>query len=68
MDFDADGRFNGLLKGTDHHRLAIDGLWDLAFGNGGKAGATNALYFTAGPNSDADGLFGSLVPAAGEGT
>lgn len=64
MAFEADGDFRGLLKGTDHHPIVIDGLWGLAFGNGGKAGVTNALYFTAGPNGEADGLFGSLIPVA----
>jgi uncharacterized protein (TIGR03118 family) len=53
----------GLLEDTHHHPIVIDGLWALAFGNGGSAGVTNAIYFTAGPNSEADGLFGSLTPA-----
>ena len=33
-------------------------------GNGGNAGVPDALYFTAGLNHEADGLFGSIVPAA----
>ena len=41
----------------------IDGLWGLAFENGGKASVPDALYFTAGLNGEADGLFGSIVPA-----
>jgi uncharacterized protein (TIGR03118 family) len=60
--FDYDGHSDGLLKGTNHHAITIDGLWALTFGNGGRAGVTNALYFTAGPNGEADGLFGSLTP------
>ena len=40
----------------------IDGLWGLAFENGGKASVPDALYFTAGLNGEADGLFGSIVP------
>ncbi len=63
MAFEHDGDFEGLLEDTHHHAIAIDGLWGLAFGNGGKAGVTNELYFTAGPNGEADGLFGSLEPA-----
>jgi uncharacterized protein (TIGR03118 family) len=35
-------------------------LWGLAFGNGASLGRANFLYFTAGPNGEADGLFGSL--------
>jgi uncharacterized protein (TIGR03118 family) len=63
MTFEADGEFNGLLNDSTHHPVVIGGLWGLAFGNGGRAGVTNTLYFTAGPNGEADGLFGALVPA-----
>jgi hypothetical protein len=42
--------------------ILIDGLWTITFGNGGNGGATNTLYFTAGPNGETDGLFGSLNP------
>jgi uncharacterized protein (TIGR03118 family) len=63
MAFEADGDFDGLLEDTHHHALTIDGLWGLAFGNGGRAGVPDALYFTAGLNGEADGLFGSIVPA-----
>ena len=44
-------------------RLTINGLWGLAFGNGGLACNTNTLFFAAGFNDEADGLFGSIVPA-----
>jgi uncharacterized protein (TIGR03118 family) len=63
MTFDASGDFTGFLEGPNHQPIAIDGLWGLAFGNGGKAGVPDALYFTAGLNGEADGLFGSIVPA-----
>jgi hypothetical protein len=43
--------------------IEIHGLRGLAFGNGAAAGPTNALLFTAGPNDDADGLFGTLIVA-----
>jgi uncharacterized protein (TIGR03118 family) len=62
MTFEADGDFQGLLTGSDHHPLTIEGLWGLSFGNGGRAGVTNVLYFTAGPNGEADGLFGAIMP------
>lgn len=55
------GKFRGSLHGTDGKKLTIDGLWALSFGNGNKAGDPNTLYFTAGPNGEADGLFGSLT-------
>jgi hypothetical protein len=37
----------------------------LQVGNGVSSGDTNALYFTAGPNNEAHGLFGSLRVASG---
>src|SRR5437899_2706958 len=46
--------------------LAIDGLWALGVGNGGGAGPTTTLFFTAGLNEEKDGLFGTLVPIASE--
>ena len=42
--------------------VVIDGLWSLKFGNGGNGGSVNTLYFTAGPNGEHDGIFGSLDP------
>jgi uncharacterized protein (TIGR03118 family) len=63
----ATGAFLGLLKGTDSAPLAIDGLWQLIFGNGvagaippTQGGNSSVLYFSAGINNQADGLFGSL--------
>jgi uncharacterized protein (TIGR03118 family) len=64
MAFGADSsNFHGLLEDPADHPISINGLWGLAFGNGGKGGAADALYFTAGLNGEADGLFGSIVPA-----
>jgi uncharacterized protein (TIGR03118 family) len=56
----ATGAFVGQL--TDAHNLpvAIDGLWGLKFGNNGSAGGAGTLFFTAGINHEADGLFGRL--------
>jgi hypothetical protein len=34
-----------------------DGLWGLRFGNGGFGGDVNTLFFSAGINDEADGLF-----------
>ena len=52
----------GELRGTDGKPLAIDGLWALEFGNDGGAGPSTRLFFTAGPNDEQDGLFGSIDP------
>lgn len=43
--------------------IEIEGLWALSFGNGGAAGPTNALFFTAGPDDENAGLFGRIDPA-----
>jgi uncharacterized protein (TIGR03118 family) len=51
----------GALGDTAGHPLVIDGLWALAFGSGGAGFDASKLYFTAGPNDEADGLFGSLT-------
>ena len=42
--------------------MKIDGLYGLIFGNGGSAGATNTLFFTAGPVNGTQGLLGTLTP------
>lgn len=62
MAFEADGGFRGFLEDSQEQPIVIDGLWGLAFGNGGKAGVPGALYFTAGLNGESDGMFGSIVP------
>jgi uncharacterized protein (TIGR03118 family) len=62
-----DGKFIGMMKNSaDNTTLTIDGLWALAFGNSAGAGPYNALFFTAGPNGEADGLFGALTAVASE--
>ena len=51
----------GTVDGADGSALVIDGLWGLMVGNGAGGGLANALYFTAGPNGESNGLFGSLT-------
>ncbi|HVZ64393.1 MAG TPA: TIGR03118 family protein [Lacunisphaera sp.] len=63
----ARGRFRGYLQGADHRRLQIDGLWALAFGNDANAGPATTLYFTAGINDEAHGLFGTITLAPDRG-
>jgi uncharacterized protein (TIGR03118 family) len=50
----------GQLVDVSGTPVVIDGLWALAFGNGSKAGSTDLLYFTAGPQGGTHGLFGSF--------
>ena len=54
---------DGTLRVPDGAPLSIDGLWALQFGTGSAAsGPTGTLFFTAGPNDESDGLFGSIAP------
>jgi uncharacterized protein (TIGR03118 family) len=62
MAFNERGKFLGLLQSTDKNPVMIDGLWALKFGNGAKAGDAGTLFFTAGPDGEHHGLFGSLSP------
>lgn len=50
----------GPLKDRAGMPIVIDGLWGIAFGTGGAAGPKNVLYFAAGPEDEAHGLFGSI--------
>jgi len=64
-----DGSFLGLMKrpAPNDSVLSIDGLWAIGFGAGNaNSGPYNTLYFTAGPNDENDGLFGTLVPVPAE--
>lgn len=56
------GEFLDKLRDEHGQAIVIDGLWTLRVGNGGNGGSANAVYFTAGPNDEHDGLFGSLTP------
>lgn len=57
------GEFEGRLHGK-RGVLVIDGLWGLAFGSGApntNNGPANTLFFTAGPDDESNGLFGTLT-------
>jgi uncharacterized protein (TIGR03118 family) len=60
------GKFEGKLLDAAGANLTIDGLWALSFASNGTSGSAIELYFTAGPNDEADGLFGKVVPVAAE--
>ena len=57
------GEFLDKVRNPHGQAIVIDGLWTIMFGNGRNGGDQNKLYFTAGPNDESDGLFGSLAPA-----
>jgi uncharacterized protein (TIGR03118 family) len=64
--FDSGGRFLDELDRPNGKPVIIDGLWKLTLG-GGRTSSPDTLYFTAGPNDEKDGLFGTITPASGKG-
>lgn len=59
--YDAEGHFLDELDDAHDKPLVIDGLWTLTLGGGAKS-SSDTLYFTAGPNKETDGLFGTITP------
>jgi len=56
------GEFLGPLRDANGKTIEVDNIWALQFGHGNAAsGALNQLFFTAGPNSYANGLFGVIT-------
>jgi uncharacterized protein (TIGR03118 family) len=58
------GQFVGTVKDTSGKPIVIEQLWGIDFGDGtGANGATNQLFFTAGPpnTSNLAGLYGFIV-------
>lgn len=56
------GVFLGHLADSTGRPIVINQLWGLDFGKGaGANGATNELFFTAGPDDYANGLFGVIT-------
>ena len=55
----------GQLRDESGGVLTIDGLWALQFGKGALAnnGPTDTLFFTAGPDDESHGLFGTIRAA-----
>jgi uncharacterized protein (TIGR03118 family) len=62
------GRFLGTLTDSTGNPFTVSGLWGIAFGNDGVSQQTsaslnqpsNTLFFTAGPNDEANGVYGRL--------
>lgn len=59
--------FRGSLRGQDGRIIQIDGLWGLAFGNGFASQPVDTLFFTAGPNGEANGIYGRIDAMGGNG-
>jgi uncharacterized protein (TIGR03118 family) len=63
--FGPHGEFFGPMLGANGLPLINGGLWALVFGGGSKS-SPDTLYFSAGPNSETNGVFGTIVPTAAE--
>ncbi len=63
----ASGAFLGTVSNANGKAIAYPGLWGIVFGNDIQQQPHNTLFFAAGINGEADGLYGriDLVPAGG---
>jgi uncharacterized protein (TIGR03118 family) len=59
--FNDGGTFVDQLEDASRNPLSIDGLWTLTLG-GGRNSSSDKLYFSAGPNKEVNGLFGTIAP------
>jgi uncharacterized protein (TIGR03118 family) len=58
--------FLGTLDGANGQPIVNSGLWSLETRTGGAGDNTDAVYFTAGINGQADGLFGEITATTPE--
>jgi uncharacterized protein (TIGR03118 family) len=56
----------GMIDDATGQPVSIEGLWAISFGGGTTSGPANSLFFTAGPNDEGDGLFGTLTANGAE--
>jgi uncharacterized protein (TIGR03118 family) len=55
-------KFAGQLRMSNNKTLRIDGLWAIQFGKGTtNNGPMDTLFFTAGPDDESHGLFGTIT-------
>jgi uncharacterized protein (TIGR03118 family) len=59
--YDRHGHFLDTLKDANGEPIVIDGLWSLSPG-GGLHSSPDTLFFSAGPNGETDGYFGTITP------
>jgi uncharacterized protein (TIGR03118 family) len=59
--YDSTGKFQGVLTDLKNKALVNSGLWSLEFGGGALNASATTLYFTAGLNHEANGLFGAIT-------
>lgn len=54
------GTFMGAITNSSGVAFAEPGLWGIAFGNDASSQPHNTLFFAAGPNDEANGLYGRI--------
>ncbi len=62
------GAFLGALSDVKGNPITNDGLWAINFRASGSGFDPNTLFFVAGINNEADGLFGAIQPVPEPGT
>ncbi|HEX7910927.1 MAG TPA: TIGR03118 family protein [Paraburkholderia sp.] len=66
------GQSIGTLNGANNTPIVENGLWGIAFGNNLSNQPSNTLFFAAGPNAEANGLYGRIdvntMPSSGTNT
>jgi len=58
------GEYIDCLRDSDGKPLPVEGVWALTFGNGVSLGDAKALYYSAGPAKEFDGVFGRINVAS----
>jgi len=54
------GQSMGAIKSSNGSAIVEPGLWGIAFGNGLNNQPATTLFFAAGPNDEADGVYGRI--------
>ena len=54
------GTYWATLSDSTDHAITVSGLWGLSFGNDHQNQPHNTLYYTAGVNDEADGIYGRI--------
>jgi uncharacterized protein (TIGR03118 family) len=56
----ASGAYVGTVAGANGTAFAVPGLWAIVFGNGADNQPRNTLFYAAGTNNEANGVYGRL--------
>jgi uncharacterized protein (TIGR03118 family) len=58
--YDSTGKWKAALSDSKNNPVTIPGLWGIVFGNDAAGQPHNTLFFAAGPNNQANGVYGRL--------